>query len=146
MPFQPLSYPFTQAEGGGTGGGRAGGFGRIPFVRPPSLNDEQRNWFLDPDEGLRRSYQAMINPYLQQFGNTSFSDYLLGRGWSDARSQYDTLASNYALGGGLENLPNFLDFFQNMFDPTQSYYSLRPQERGENPGAFSPFTRYLGGR
>lgn len=98
--------------------------------------------YLNSDLG--NALNAFLQPYQSLYGGSNFWDYLGSSMFRNrAQQAYDLNESNlFGQGLGAET-PSYVDFLKTWFNPTQSFYSMAPRDRGENPGAQSPFTRFL---
>lgn len=75
---------------------------------------------------------------------SNFYKWLQNRGQDQAFGIYNNLERSLKASGQGASMPNITDFFQReYFNPLEIFNRLSPQERGEDPRAYSPFTRFL---
>lgn len=131
MPYGPTT---------GSTGTAMGGFNRVPF----SVGNIQDNgFFTDPDIGFHNAFAQLLGLYQPRYQGTNAYGFLQGPGERLAQQQYDILTSQFESQGRGDQVPDYLSFFKDYYDPTQAYNALSPRDRGENPAAFGGFTRYL---
>lgn len=118
------------------------GWRNLPFTTG-WLSDVDRD-YLNSD--FANAFSAFTGQQRAAQGPGTFTDWLMAsRGL--ANNLYNQFNDRrVAEGGGFLSQLTPLEWLQKHFDALGTFQSFSPRERGENPGAYSPFTRYLGGR
>lgn len=111
------------------------GFYNLPFNPQPSTPVTE-----DAFGDFGFTFDALLSQYAPRFGGSNFMDFLRGTGRRQAEQQFNEKNAGILAGGG--SIFDLMDptSFLKTWNPTAEFGSLRPQDRGENPGAFSPFT------
>ena len=108
-----------------------------------NMDQVGEDYFNNADTGFQNSFNRMSGHYQPGVGNSMFYRWLTsGRGMNAAQDAFAQLEASMQAGGRGEQTPTYMDFFRN-YDPLAAFNSLSPQERGEDPRAYSPFTRFL---
>lgn len=104
---------------------------------------DDMDYFNNAETGFGNSFNLLSSLYSPDLGNSMFYRWLTsGRGEGAARDAFSQLEASLRAGGRGEQTPTYMDFFKS-FDPVSAFNRLSPQERGEDLGAYSPFTRFL---
>lgn len=106
------------------------------------LSDEQDTWFNDASSGFENTFNYLAGLYAKAFGGSNFNTWLSRYGMDAAREAFRQNESAFNARGRGEAVPNFSSFFQT-WNPLAAFNQMAPSARGEDPGAYSPFTRFL---
>lgn len=89
--------------------------------------------------GANNLWDLVTGAYADKFGGSNFQNWLQNQGFN---AYWDAMTQHNAAQGLSGNAMTNVDFFR-QWDPVAEFNRMSPDRRGEDPRAYSPFTRFL---